>query len=177
MRNMALLALPWLVACGQGVDNIETDVERQRVVSDSSTAYATDAPAPLAPTVDSGGGATVSGNIQPVNNSGLDGTLTLTAVPGGTKLLMNVSQVQPEATLEIAIERGQCGSPGEGVNVVATVPVDASGRGVIDTVIPIPATTVMNGEHMLLVKTQRAGTATPPLGCASIPVNSPGAAR
>ena len=175
MRKMALLALPLvLAACGQGADNIETDAERLRVTADTSTAYATGAAAPVVPTIDSGGNATVAGNIQPINNSGLDGTLALTAVPNGTKLLLNVSQVQPNATLEVALERGQCGTPGQGANVVATVPVDASGRGVVETVIPLPATTVMNGEHMLLVKTERAGTATPPLGCASIPVNGPG---
>jgi hypothetical protein len=176
MRKILLLSLPLgLVACGRGADNINTDRENLAVTADTSSTYGDpNAAAPMTRVPDSGANMTVAGQLAEVNNSGVGGTLSLTAIPAGTRIMLSVSNVQAGSTLEIALEPGKCGTPSQGNNVVGTMPIDASGGGSTTVDAPIPATTVMNGQHSLVVKTPQAGPATPPLGCADIPSNTPG---
>ncbi len=176
MRTILLLGLPLgLIACGRGADNINTDRQNLAVTADTSSAYGNpNVAAPMTRVPDNGQNMTVAGQLREVNNSGVQGSLSLTAIPTGTRVLLSVSNVQPGSTLEIALEPGRCGTPSQGSNVVGTMQIDGTGSGSTTVDAPIPATTVMNGEHLLVVKTPQAGPATPPLGCADIPRNTPG---
>lgn len=176
MRKILLLSLPLgMIACGQGADNINTDRENLAVTADTSSTYGDpNVAAPMTRVPDSNMNMTVAGQLGEVNNSGVQGNLSLTAIPAGTRILLSVSNVQAGSTLEIALEPGKCGTPSQGTNVVGTMQIDASGGGSTTVDAPIPATTVMNGEHSLVVKTPQAGPATPPLACADIPRNTPG---
>ena len=176
MRKILLLSLPLgLIACGRGADNINTDREHLGVTADTSSAYSDPSvAAPMTRVPDDSANMTVAGHLGEVNNSGVRGSLSITAIPAGTRILLSVSNVQAGSTLEIALEPGRCGTPAQGTNVVGTMQVDASGSGSTTVDAPIPATTVMNGGHSLVVKTPQAGPATPPLACADIPRNTPG---
>ncbi|HEX7243786.1 MAG TPA: hypothetical protein VF263_26090 [Longimicrobiaceae bacterium] len=128
--------------------------------------------APPRPTL-AGGAQTAAGALTPVNNSGVSGTVTITEAGNGTAVLISVTGARQLPALKLTVNRGDCARPGPQVAELAK-PLTVGSGGIAsgtDT-IRAPAATVMNGQHVLLVKPGNAGPSTPPLACADIPANS-----
>ena len=178
MRKILLMAIPLgLLACGsEGGDNIETDIERLTVSTDTTPGFETAAGSGLMVSPDTGRNMTVAGTLREVNQSGVTVSMTLTAAEGGTKLLFNANPLPPNASVDVILAPGDCAGVLPTGEPVATLVANANGTATTTTVIPIPAAAIMDGRHAVIVKGRQGGPATPPLACAEIPVNTPGGA-
>ena len=178
MRKILLMAVPLgLLACGgEGGDNIETDIERLTVSTDTIPGFETAAGTGLMVSPDTGRNMTIAGTLKQMNQTGVTVSMTMTAVEGGTRILFNANPLPPNSAVDVIIAPGDCAGVLPTGTPVATVAANASGSATNTTVIPIPAAAIMDGRHVVLVKGRQAGPATPPLACSEIPLNAPGGA-
>lgn len=136
--------------------------------------YQTGAPTPPTAVPDLKGGMTVTGQLTPVNRSGLNGSVTASQLGGGTLVTVALYDAQPNTTYRVALNRGRCGRTGQEVAAVgAPLQLGSTASGGVTDTLSLPATTVMNGQHTVTVNGSNAGPATPPLACADIPLNRP----
>lgn len=136
--------------------------------------YQTGAPTPPTAVPDLRGGMTVTGQLTPVNRSGINGSVTASQVGAGTLVSVALYEAQPSTTYRVAVSRGRCGSTDTEVAPVgAGLQVGSTGSGAVTDTLALPATTLMNGQHVVTVRGANAGPATPPVACADIPVNRP----
>lgn len=133
--------------------------------------YATSAPTPASAVPNPPDQKTVVGNLQAVGNSGVEGGVTLAEVPGGTQVTASVTRAPATGAYRVALARGICTAPGGDVAALGGLRVGAGGVGTVTDTIPLPAATVMNGQHVLVVRVEGAASSVPPVACAPIPVN------
>ncbi|HEX2091634.1 MAG TPA: hypothetical protein VHG28_04495 [Longimicrobiaceae bacterium] len=183
------LALPLaLHACTQPdrrVDITKTDdstqaqeIDReldQRAMSEASKTPSQEGDAgqvaPPRPTLATG--QTAAGALAPLNNSGVGGTTTITAAGNGTAILISVTGVRQAPTLKVTLNRGDCSEPGGQVaELRKTLQVGGNGMASVTDTLQVPASVVMNGQHVLVVKPGNAGPTTPGVACAAIPANA-----
>lgn len=189
--TLAIVCSAAAVACSIAEDPPENSLERTSVEVDASdmraltevsdepgiqdpAAYKTPAPDPVVPVPDLQTGMTAVGSLQPVNNSGVSGNLTVSDVRGGTLVSVSVTSAPPGVrVLEPALHRGTCGDTGPRVAVLSGVRLTATGLGGVTDTLDVPPRTVMDGAHVLVLKGVPAGRATPPVACAEVPFNRP----
>ncbi|HEX2187579.1 MAG TPA: hypothetical protein VHG51_01715 [Longimicrobiaceae bacterium] len=135
--------------------------------------YETPAPTTPVPVRDERGGLTVTGRFLPVNNYPINASLTVSGVEAaGTLVSVAVYDAGPSTVFRGAIVRGPCENPGAEVAPLdLRFQIGSTGVGAASDTVAVPATTVMNGQHAVVLKTSNAGPATPPVACAPIPAN------
>lgn len=111
-----------------------------------------------------------SGTLSAVNNSGVGGSVNVRAIGEQTEISLNVTGVtDANRQMQGAIVQGTCEQSGTEVAQVGPIPVGAGNIGAVTDTVQVPAATVLNGQHALIIKGQNAGPATPPLACAGLP--------
>jgi hypothetical protein len=197
MRRNPLLALTLAVAAGACTmerpsqdDNPELRYESARVPAEDAqrtmeasgadapgveSAYETPAPTPPVPVRDQQGGQTVTGRFLPVNNNPINASVTVSGVgTAGTLVSIAVYDADPNTAFRASIARGPCGNTGPEVAPLEMRFQGGSSQQVAasDTV-SLPAATVLNGQHVVLLKPANAGPSTPPIACAPLPTAQP----
>ncbi|HEV2147169.1 MAG TPA: hypothetical protein VGR37_07185 [Longimicrobiaceae bacterium] len=139
----------------------------------SDPAYQTPAPTPPVAVPDDRGGLTATGRFLPVNQYPINASVTVSnAGTTGTLVSVAIYDAGPSPAFKASINRGPCGNTGPEVAPLdMRFQVGASNVGAASDTVPIPATTVMNGQHVVVLKPGNAGPATPPIACAPIPAN------
>lgn len=193
MKRIPLLALAVPVAFGACTMKKETPDENvqpgqtARSVSDSDQKALTEAsgsqapgtgtyqdPAPdsVTPVPNPGAGQTAVGSLRPVNNSGINGSLTVAAVGQGTLVSVSLTRAPANAVYQVALHQGKCGQVGGQVAAFKRpLQVDANGIGAGSDTLTVAPAAAMNGRNVLVLKGQNAGPATPPVACADIPAH------
>jgi hypothetical protein len=111
-----------------------------------------------------------AGQLSPVNNSGVNGSVNFRGLDEGTEISLNVTGIsQGNQQLQGAIVQGTCEQNGGEVAPVGPIPVGAGTIATLTDTLQVPVGTVLNGQHALIIKGQNAGPATPPLACAALP--------
>lgn len=111
-----------------------------------------------------------SGRLSPVNNSGVTGSVNVRGLGERTEIAMNVTGLPAgTARVEAAIVQGSCERTGAEVASVGPLTPDARNVVAGSDTVDLPAETVLNGEHALVVRGERAGPAVPPLACSPLP--------
>ena len=116
-------------------------------------------------------GMTQAGALTALNNSGVSGNFSM--MPAGSGTQVNVSVNAPaggSGGYRVSINRGPCSQLGPSVAEITNVQVGAATVNSRADTVAVPTTTVMNGEHALVVYGNNGGQ---PLACASIPGNTP----
>jgi hypothetical protein len=116
------------------------------------------------------GAATITGQLAPVGGSDVGGSVTLRDVGGRTLVSLQVSRAPAaDRNLRAAIHQGTCTSPGPEVARLRPLPVQQSGMVAQEDTLDAAPATVMDGRNVLVVWSERATGAAPPLACAAIP--------
>ena len=116
-------------------------------------------------------GMSQAGALTAVNNSGVSGNFSM--LPAGAGTAVNVSVNAPAGAsggYRVSINKGPCSQLGAPVAEVTQVQVGGATVASRADTVAVPTTTVMNGEHALVVY---GGNGGQPLACASIPRNDP----
>lgn len=180
-----LLPLGLLLGCGDGNEpagNRSEDLtanEELTVAADTSQAYGTTGAAPVVP-VQGGnnvdGPLTATGNLDPIAEQLPPGSVTITQVQGGTKLLVKIDKYQPGTELAVSFVAGGCGAQGDVVHTVAeTMQVGTEGFATLETDTPVPTTTLMDGRHSVRVHSPGSGPPQMVFACANLPAAPQGA--
>ncbi|HEX6039801.1 hypothetical protein [Longimicrobium sp.] len=176
-RVAAVLALCALAACG-GSDGQDDDQS-----APSAGGSTPEVEQPGAATVDGNPQGAVpvtpiprpeqtmaAGNLSPVNNSGVNGSVNVRGIGEQTEISLNVRGVtDANRQMQGAIVQGTCEQSGAEVAQLGPIPVGAGNIGALVDTVPVAPGTVLNGQHALIIKGQNAGPATPPLACAVLP--------
>lgn len=180
----ALLPLGLLLAACGGDDDLAstgdenlTGNEQLTVAADTSTAYGTDAAAPVTP-VQSGdnvdGQLTATGNLQPIAEQAPPGSVTVTEVAGGTRVLVKIDKYQPGTELAVSFATGGCQEQGSVVHTVdETIQVGTQGFATLDATTPVPTATLLNGRHSVRVHSPGSGPPQMVFACAELPASTP----
>jgi hypothetical protein len=116
--------------------------------------------------------AMAAGTLTSVNNSGVGGSVNLRGIGEQTEVSLNVSGLtDANRRVQAAVVQGTCEQSGAGSETaqIGPIPVGAGNLASITDTLALPPGTVLNGQHVLVVKGQNAGPATPPLACAPLP--------
>lgn len=112
-----------------------------------------------------------AGRLSPVNNSGVTGSVNVRGIGERTEISMNVTGLPAEtAQVEAAVVQGTCETPGTEVAPIGPLPVGAGTIAAVTDTLDLPAGTVLDGRHAVVVRGSRAGPAVPPLACSPLPV-------
>lgn len=193
MKRTPLLALALSVALGACTMKKETPDENvdpgqtSRQVSQSdqealsrasgnqtpgSGTYQNPGPDSVTPVPNPGGGQTAVGSLKPVNNSGIGGSLTVTAAGQGTLVSISLTAAPAGSVYQVALHQGKCGQVGGQVAAFKRpLQVDPNGIGAGSDTLALAPQAVMNGQNVVVLKGQNAGPTTPPVACADIPAN------
>ncbi|MBW3630771.1 MAG: hypothetical protein KY464_15950 [Gemmatimonadetes bacterium] len=139
-RGWLLLALPIaLTACGGGEGEGDT-----AAMSDTATA------ARPAESTSEGAMAAMPTTValQAVGTSGASGQATLTPNAAQTQVQVQLTGVTPGAHPG-HIHSGTCAAMGAPVHPLPDITAGADGSGTAETTLPIDATTVMDGQHLI----------------------------
>lgn len=162
-----------LGACG-GTDGDEPAVGSDDATLADDPGEAVGPQVPQVEPIPRTGQTMASGRLSPVNNSGVTGSVNVRGLGGRTEIAMNVTGLPAgTARVEAAIVQGSCER--SGAEVAPVRPVDVGPGGIVagtDTV-DVAAETILNGEHALVVRGERAGPAVPPLACSPLPAWEP----
>lgn len=174
----AAAVLLWLGmgACGDtGGENPDPQNRTQTVDQSGATLgdQNPDAGEQAAPNVHNVPGAEqtmAAGQLSPVNNSGVRGSVNVRGIGEQTEISINATGItQGNQQLDAAVVQGTCEQPGAEVAPVGPIPVGAGNIAVVTDTLPLPPGTVLNGQHALILKGQNAGPSTPPLACSPLP--------
>ena len=169
----AAAALCLAAACG-GDDadpgNATEEVGPSGAATGDQTPESLNQPAPNATNVPGPEQAMAAGNLSPVNNSGVTGSVNVRGIDQRTEISLNVTGVTAaNRRLQAAVVQGSCEQPGGEAAAIGPIPVGAGNIAAMTDTVPLPAGTVLDGRHALVVKGQNAGPATPPLACTPLP--------
>lgn len=163
--GLPVLALA-LTACPR---EPETPREELTVAAEETEGFATDTPAQVTPVPEAQTGRAVSGNLEEVHNSGVDGGVTVTAANGASEVLLRISHLQENITVYPAIHPGPCTSLGEPVALLDPLTADDTGIATGTVMADVPAEQVMDGQHSVAIHPERRIADIPPLACADLP--------
>lgn len=111
-----------------------------------------------------------AGNLSPVNNSGVSGSVNVRGLGEQTEIALNVTGVTAgNRQLRGAVVQGTCERGGAEVAAIGPIPVGAGNIAALTDTIPVPVGSILDGGHALAVRGQAAGPATPPLACSPLP--------
>jgi hypothetical protein len=105
--------------------------------------------------------------LEPVQESGVSGTATLTPRNGRTEVRL-MAQAPPNMDLEARIHRGTCQAPGEAVANLSNVGVDAAGTGQSETDVGHSINLLADGQHVVVLLPAGADVGQAPVACAPI---------
>lgn len=171
-RRVMITAGAFLLAACGGDDEAGTAIN-------AGGAADGDAEPVVAPVPDPGvvpvGQPIAGGPLQPVNNSGVTGSVSLRDLGGRqTEMTARVTGMPADAPPAVAlIVQGTCDAPG--TEVARTGPLTAGpadAKTGVDT-LSVAASGLVDGAHAVLIKGQDAGPATPPLACSPLPAMTP----
>lgn len=111
-----------------------------------------------------------SGRLSPVNNSGITGSVNVRGIGERTEVAMNVTGLT-EGTRQVdaGIVTGPCENSGGQVAPLGPITVGAGGIAAVTDTLDLPAGTVLNGAHAIVVRAMEAGPSVPPLACSPLP--------
>lgn len=128
---------------------------------------------------DSARGLTVAGSFRAYNAYPVTATLSAGAPGGtarGTLVTVAVTDAPPDnPEFQVALHEGSCAAPGRAVEQLTRVRLGATRTGGMADTLALDASRVLDGNHVVVLKTAGAGAATPPVACASLPRNPPNA--
>jgi hypothetical protein len=163
-------------ACGDdgGEDpdagNPSAEVGQSGTATDARTPGSGETAAPGVQNIPRPEQAMAAGNLSPVNNSGVTGSVNVRGLGAQTGVSLNVTGIaEGTQQLQGSIVQGTCEQNATQVAQIGPIPVGAGNIASLTDTLPLPPGTVLNGQHALLVKEQNAGPATPPLACAALP--------
>lgn len=157
-----------LASCGGGGEGAAASESKElEPATESNSAQQA---APAVQNIPGSGHTMAGGRLSPVNNSGVTGSVNFRAVGEQTEILLNVTGIsQGNQQLQGSIVQGTCKQSGGEVASVGPIPVGAGNIATLTDTLQLPAGTVLNGQHALIIKGQNAGPATPPLACSPLP--------
>lgn len=167
-----MLALCALAACG-GSDGQDSageplpEVEQAGAATVDGDTQGAAAPVTPSPRPEQ---TVASATLSSVNNSGVGGNVNVRGLGQQTEISLNVTGVtDANRQMQGSVVQGTCEQAGTEVAQIGPVPVGAGNVGAVVDTLQVPAGTVLNGQHALIIKGQNAGPATPPLACAALP--------
>lgn len=111
-----------------------------------------------------------AGALAQVNNLGVTGSMNVRGIGEQTEVGLNVTSVPTGTTsLRGAIVQGTCDRPGAEVAPVGPLTVGAGGIIALTDTVAVGPGTVLDGAHVLILKGENAGPATPALACGLLP--------
>lgn len=185
-------ALVWLLACGvlaAGCEDtaetaIDDDVtnrtpyEQLDVAADTAEGYKEEIAAPVVPVQGgetTGGPLTATGNLRGIAADAPPGTIAVTQRGVQSLVSITISRYTVGTELQASITEGSCERPGEVVYTIEEViRIGPSGQAALNAEVPIPTTTLLNGNHSVRITNPGASPprADPPeivLACATLP--------
>ncbi len=121
------------------------------------------APAPPPP-------APVTASLTAKNNSGITGTVTLTASGDSTQIALTLNGARNGQTYPGHIHFGTCDKPGGVVVPLTSVKVDSNKTGSSTTTVPTSVLDTARAQHGSLIE-QSHTSAGRPVACGEIPAN------
>jgi hypothetical protein len=113
--------------------------------------------------------AAMSADFAPVDNSGASGTIRVSESGSGTQIVAMLNGAG-EGVHQGHIHAGTCAQPGSPVTPLEPVTTDATGSGQATSTVDIPASTVMNGQHIVMYHAA-GGSPGAAIACAAIPAH------
>lgn len=102
--------------------------------------------------------------MAPLNDSGVEGEVTVTDRGGETEVLVRLTRAPADGTHPGHVHTGSCESLGGVVQPLEPITVDATGTGTMTTNVAIPPATLMDGQHIVVYH----GEGGAPVTCAAI---------
>ena len=174
-----LIALLLVVGACSAEQRVDEEVEDRTAyedlvtTADTSEAYESDRAAPVTAVQGTGtrsGPLTATGQLQGIAGGEPPGSVVITEDGPGTLVQVQINRYTVGTELKVALARGSCQESGEIVRALdGTIRIDAQRIGTLEERIPIPAATVLNGEHSLRVTDPGEGTAEVVFACADLP--------
>jgi hypothetical protein len=173
--GVGLLAIG--AGCGDRDAEERTAYEELATTADTADGYQTAESAPVTPVQGTGtieAPLTASGSLEGIAEGAPPGSVSVTEVANGTRVLINITRYQPGTELRASLVQGSCQSPGAVVtSIEETLRVGQDGIGTLDAQIPVPTTTVLNGRHSIRLTNPAAvtGQGAPEMvfACTSLP--------
>jgi hypothetical protein len=103
----------------------------------------------------------VTVQLQPVADSGVRGTATLTAADEGTNITLDLQGLAPGVTAQAALQAGTCEQPSASFVALPELQADASGRATATGAAlfrgaePVDLVTFADGAHVVTVQTEQ----------------------
>jgi hypothetical protein len=171
-RLWVLAALPFaLTACGGGDEAADDAGEGAAVVTDSvATTTGTPMPGDTAMSGSHSMGSAVTMNA--VGSSGVTGQAQFMDQAGQTMVMVNLT-AQGNSTHSGHIHTGTCASPGAVVAPLQDITL-ANGSGTSSSTVPVPMSTVMNGQHIVAYHASSGENPGAPVVCGQIPAHQGG---
>jgi hypothetical protein len=180
LGGVAIGCVLWATACQDAADrvaheNVDDPVGQLAVTADTSRPFRNvEDPAPITPVQTSP--LTVTGQLPRsggVGPAGAAGEVTLTEDGQATRLLLNLRGFPVGTEARVSFVRGGCSEPGQVVHTVAeVVRVEGTGFGLLETQVPVPIRSILDGQHSIHVTPPAAAAdqAGATLACATLPM-------
>ena len=179
----ALLLAALATGCSQDTADMAVDeavedrtpYERLETTADTAQGYGTAEAAPVTPVqggATAGGPLTMTGQFEAIAEGAPPGSVTLTEVGQGTRVLIQINRYTAGTTLVATLTEGTCDSPGEIVQRIGE-PFTISPQGIatLDAQIPVRTQNLMAGEYSVRLNTPGRGTPEMVLACADLPAD------
>lgn len=160
------------------IEGAGADTTNQRTSTDASGSqqpgtgsYQTPTPDAVTGVPNPGGPAAAVGSLQPVNNSGVTGSVTFAQAGEGTLVSVSVTAAPAAGSYSLALHEGECTRAGRRVAALSPLTVAGPGIGAVTDTVALPAATLMDGRHVLVLRSPNAGPTTPPVACATVAAN------
>ena len=146
-----------LAGCGGG-DEAEMDM------SASDSMAGAPAAEPAGGAMQPAGGMGVTAQLQPVNNSGMAGEVTVTDRGAESEVMVRLTGATASGSHPGHIHSGSCAAIGGVIQPLQEITTDATGTGTMTTTVAIAPMTLMDGQHIVVYHADGA-----PATCAAIP--------
>jgi len=127
--------------------------------------------------------------LDPVGESGVSGTVTLTVAGNGTNAVLDIEGLAPGTTTQATMHANTCAMPSASFTALPTLNADATGRATATGSVlfrgmeDIALATIADGEHIIIIQTEQivacgvipklaSGSAPPTLPVTGGPVSS-----
>lgn len=159
MRSIVTVGTVLLVLAGCGGGD---DAEIDLAAGDSVAAPP--AAEPAGGMMDQPAGMGMTAQMQPLNDSGIAGEVTVTDRAGQSEIMVRLTGGTPNGSHPGHVHTGTCDAVGGVVEPLQEITTDATGTGTMTTTVSIPPATLMDGQHIVVYH-----SGGPPATCAPIP--------
>lgn len=179
----ALLLAALAIGCSQDTADVAIDedvedrtpYERLENTADTAQGYGAAEAAPVTPVQGGatvGGPLTMTGQFEAIAEGAPPGSVTLTEVGEGTRVLIQIHRYTAGTTLAATLTEGTCDARGEIVEPIGE-PFTVSPQGIatLDARIPVRTQNLMAGVYSVRLNTPGRGAPEMVLACANLPVN------